>query len=445
MKPDFSTKPLTLFLLMTLSGKFIAAETASEQVQATIQEKVHLSSEDILKCDSASPDSSLNRLSLKQAMGMALNCNPDVKAKLAEAPFFWAQREQFALFESPKLEAGLVFPINNPKAPLGYDVKLSLNVADLLQLSSKKKLGAAIYEKNQAEVVLKVLHILSDVKIAYYRYQALLELKTLWQANYDAKEAGALFSKEQRSAGNISELAKAQQVASFKMSQIELTKVESEIIQARLILGKLLSLSPQNKSWKIAEKLPAISHLPSLAELLERAGSSRLEIIAAQQLVASSQSNLNAVKPSFLPSFYLGAQFQSSTEGHLSIGPFIEFGLPFLGHHSSNVSKAQAELKATELALGAIVRNTSSDLEQLYQKLLLAQKSVKFYRTELIPLQERIVAESLKQYNFMLAGTYQLLQQKQQLIQAQKEAIEALRDYWIAHAELEDFLGGPLE
>jgi cobalt-zinc-cadmium efflux system outer membrane protein len=44
----------------------------------------------------------------------------------------------------------------------------------------------------------------------------------------------------------------------------------------------------------------------------------------------------------------------------------------------------------------------------------------------------------------MLVGAYQLLQAKQNEVSSYREFIEALRDYWLARAELERATGGSL-
>jgi cobalt-zinc-cadmium efflux system outer membrane protein len=66
------------------------------------------------------------------------------------------------------------------------------------------------------------------------------------------------------------------------------------------------------------------------------------------------------------------------------------------------------------------------------------------YREQVIPLREQIVASSQRHVNYMLIGVFQLLQFKQQEIAARREYIEVVRDYWIARAELEQAVGGPL-
>ena len=55
----------------------------------------------------------------------------------------------------------------------------------------------------------------------------------------------------------------------------------------------------------------------------------------------------------------------------------------------------------------------------------------------IVPLRLKIAQESLLQYNGMLMDVLQLLNARQLHFEARRNAIAALRDYWIARAELE--------
>ena len=52
-----------------------------------------------------------------------------------------------------------------------------------------------------------------------------------------------------------------------------------------------------------------------------------------------------------------------------------------------------------------------------------------------------MVKEILYHYNFMLKGVFDVLQVKQEELQARREYIDALRDYWVSRVELEHALG----
>lgn len=67
-----------------------------------------------------------------------------------------------------------------------------------------------------------------------------------------------------------------------------------------------------------------------------------------------------------------------------------------------------------------------------------------FYRTTLLPLREKIVDETLLQYNAMTTGPLQLLAAKRDQIATATAYVDALRDHFTARAEAEALLAGRL-
>ena len=66
------------------------------------------------------------------------------------------------------------------------------------------------------------------------------------------------------------------------------------------------------------------------------------------------------------------------------------------------------------------------------------------YRRTVLPLREQIVDLTLKNYNYMLIGAFDLLMAKQQEFEAYQKYLEAIRDYWIIRADMQRSLGGRL-
>jgi cobalt-zinc-cadmium efflux system outer membrane protein len=62
----------------------------------------------------------------------------------------------------------------------------------------------------------------------------------------------------------------------------------------------------------------------------------------------------------------------------------------------------------------------------------------------LLPLQQSIVSETLKLYNGMLVGVYDLLLAKQSQILTGRQYITASKEFWLAWTELERAVGGNL-
>ena len=103
-----------------------------------------------------------------------------------------------------------------------------------------------------------------------------------------------------------------------------------------------------------------------------------------------------------------------------------------------------AQLRQAHRQLAAREGEIRSDVRSGIARLQAARQTAQLYRDELLPVRERIVAETQKHYNYMLLGAFQLLQAKREEVEAAREYLEAVTAYWIAFAELERAVGGRL-
>ena len=88
--------------------------------------------------------------------------------------------------------------------------------------------------------------------------------------------------------------------------------------------------------------------------------------------------------------------------------------------------------------------NIRAEVRTLRNRLVATRGVAEHYRTVLMPLRERIVNESQLRYNANLIGVFQLLLARREQIEAYRNYLEAVRDYWTARAELERAAGGSL-
>ena len=73
-----------------------------------------------------------------------------------------------------------------------------------------------------------------------------------------------------------------------------------------------------------------------------------------------------------------------------------------------------------------------------------ARARADYYRNVILPLRREIVEKTQERLNAMLIGPFQLLQARQQEIDAGAQYIAALREYWTARTQLEQILNGRL-
>jgi len=65
------------------------------------------------------------------------------------------------------------------------------------------------------------------------------------------------------------------------------------------------------------------------------------------------------------------------------------------------------------------------------------REQVIFLRDQVLPRRQEIVDDTQKQYNAMQVGVFHLLQAKRDQIDAGRQYIERLRDYWVARSGVE--------
>src|SRR5262249_1304801 len=114
---------------------------------------------------------------------------------------------------------------------------------------------------------------------------------------------------------------------------------------------------------------------------------------------------------------------------------------PIFDQGQARVARLRAQLHAAQHRADALAVAIRSEVRQARNRLMIARTTIESYAQTLIPLRERIVALSQSQYNAMRLGVYQLLQAKQNEIDSYRQYIEAVRDYWIARADLERAVG----
>jgi hypothetical protein len=85
-----------------------------------------------------------------------------------------------------------------------------------------------------------------------------------------------------------------------------------------------------------------------------------------------------------------------------------------------------------------------SEVRENYAALQTTYDIAKYQQDVVLPASQAVLEETQKEYNGMLMGVYDLIDDTREQIEAGREYVETLRDYWIAEAELAQSVGGKL-
>ena len=383
-------------------------------------------------------------LGADQAVRLALLNNANLRAMLEEAGIARADLVQTGLLANPRLHASLRFPSGGGADHVGRELGVTIDFLDALALPLRRKLANAQYEQAKFRLAHDVLGLTSETKEAFYALQAAEQRLALRRSALETMAAAAKLSSAQREAGNISELDDARQQAAFQEADLDLTKEVARVAGDRERLALLMGVQDRG-DWKVSERLPALpASDPSLGDLESVAANQRWDLAAARQEPAVLKEALRVSRLRMFGGLNAGVDSERDLDGKFGVGPAVEWSIPLFDRQQAQAARIKAQSRQSEYSIEALQSQIRYEVRTARTFLIAARKAVDSYKDEIVPLHEKIGAESLKHYNFMLLGVYQLLQAKREEFAARRGYIDALKDYWTSRAELERAVGGAL-
>ena len=263
----------------------------------------------------------------------------------------------------------------------------------------------------------------------------------------DVNEASADLAQRQYDAGNINRLELANQQLAAQQAHLELIRTDAQLRRDREKFNRLLGLSSAQTNWKIAAELPALPETDTLPENLEDlAVNQRLDLAALKLQVALAEGALNLKqKTRLLPaSVSFGLDTERDPGGERLTGPRLDLGLPVFDQGQADLARLTAELRRATADYEGLTLDVRSQVREATDLLRAARTAAEYYEKTLLPQRRLLLRETLLHYNAMQRSNYELLAEKERLLVAELESIDAQRDYWIARAELEMAFGGRL-
>lgn len=382
-------------------------------------------------------------LTADSAVQIALFNNARLQAEYESLGLSQAGLVQAGLLENPSFSADILVG-NNAVSPTFTVVQDFLNV---FTRSARQTVASSDFDRVKDEVADKVLNLAADVRSAYYTAVADEQAAGLFRQVVATTEAAADLAQRQARAGNINPRDQALQQAQYAQAVIELSKIEAQTATDRERLNRLLGLSGDQVSWNLPDRLSdPPSTKPSLDRLEGLAIERRLDLAGTRQEVQTTTDALELAKQlRWLSVLGLGVTFERDPEsGKWLKGPVVELMLPLFDQGQARIAALEAQQRGSQKALVALATDVRSEVREAWAQVLAAQNAAIFYKTTILPLQQRIVEENTRLANGMLIGIYDVLRGRQDQINAARDYIGSLKDYWVARTNLERAIAGPL-
>lgn len=387
-----------------------------------------------------------NELSADEAVQVALLNNRNLQATYEDLMVAQADLVEAGLLSNPVFDGELRFAEGG--GGTGIEVSLAQDFLEILYIPLRRRLAAAEFEATKLRVAGEVLDLAGEVRGAYYDLEASRQMLELRQQILTATEASYDLARRLREAGNITELDLANERVLYEQSKINLAAAEAQVVQDREMLNELLGLWGNQTAWSTPMRLP---ELPSpareaMAENLERRAIERsLDLAALRRQIEIAGRRLGITRPfGGLGFVEAGLSAEREPGGEWSLGPSVSLPIPLFNQGQPAVAKALAELRRAQHIFTATAVAVRARVRAAYSDVIAARERTAYYREVILPLRQKIVQHTQLQYNAMQVGTFQLLQAKQQQIEAANEYIESLHEYWLARTDLDQILSGRL-
>lgn len=408
---------------------------------------------------SAAPPSTDRPLSLPELTEFALQHNPKSRqawfAARAAAAAIGIERSDdlpqiSALISAQRSETGGQTGNQNPWLPrYGPSVTLSYLLFDFGVGDSRVK--AAEYQALAAALAQnRVLQdVVFQVEQAYYR---LLGTEQLVRANelFLKSVSTSLDATQRRREGGLATVADVYRAETqVAQGQLNLTRSRGELEKARGALASAVGL-PVHATLNVMtiESAPPVREITeSLAVILDRAKTSRADLVAAEAQARSARALADAAAKSTLPSitvsattgrtFYNGERpFTDTNSIQLNVNIPIFTGF----NHTYTVRQAEARAAQAEASRDVLYRQTELDVWQSYYDVQTAAGGVSTTEVQLRAAQQAAEA-TLARYQAGFGSLLDLITAQVEESNARVLRIQSYLDWFTAVARLNYSMG----
>ena len=379
-------------------------------------------------------------LSVEDAVQVALLNNKGLQASFFELGISEADMVQAGRLPNP----GFSFGRLKQGSQIEIDRSIQLNLARLLTLPIAQQMEARRFEQTRGAVTLAMLSLATQTRKAYIAAVAADETARYALQVRTAAEAGAELARRQAQAGNWSKLEQAREQGFYADAALSLARAEQVQVGAREQLTRLLGLWGAQAQFKLPERLPDLPKAANdLPDVEQTAMAQRLDVQAAklgsEQLAKSL--GLNKITR-FINVLEVGAVRNSYNDLPVQRGYTISVELPIFDWGTARVAKAEAIYMQSLNRAAETAINARSEVRQAYKGYRGSFDIARHFRDEIVPLKKRISEENQLRYNGMLISVFELLADARSQITSVNGYIDALRDFWIAQADLDMALIG---
>ncbi|MBC54044.1 MAG: hypothetical protein CMQ34_09455 [Gammaproteobacteria bacterium] len=449
-------KALALFLVLpalvscgTTGTNLLSQDSQFDDMRQTLQQwSPALNSNNLEPAAQPPDDASLRLHNPAQAQALALRQSPAIRSILASQGIADADYRQATLIQNPGFSASALRAEGSDSWKTEFS--LTLGILDWLTLPMRRQLAGAEHAQARSRAFQLLTDELGEVRSVYFAAVAARHISQQHQQTAEAARLNAELAARLSEAGNLSELERLhyEDVSARQRQAWQQAQAEADASMAALKRGLGLDIAAP---LEIPDQLPDIADSAlsagalrtllqdseQFAMLLTRTTSQRPDVRFLRDNRSALERQLQLQRKQLgMSDIGVGLITEREPDGSRASGFELDLSLLVFdrGQHQRASTRAhQAQLSADEAALELAI---TYQLQTSLNNLLSLTEQATQLRDEDIPRQQRMLALTLQEYNFMLTGPFELIEAKQQELDTVLRYINTLESYWLEHAWL---------
>ncbi|MCS0590315.1 TolC family protein [Massilia norwichensis] len=378
-------------------------------------------------------------LGMDDAVKVAVLAHPGLQASYWKVGIAQADLVQAGRLPNPVLDYKHV----GNGGGVAIERTFTVNLVRLLTLPLASRLEAQRFEQARLEVAREIEQHARDTRIAWVEAVAANQALEYARQVDAAAEASAELAGRMAKVGNMSQLDLSREQLYHAETQAALALAGKEAVASREKLTRLLGLWGKDAQYSLPEHLPELPAAPAQLRDIERiAIEQRLDVQAAKLDAQATAANLGLTKATrFVNVLDLGYVNESDSHAPTARGYELSLELPLFDWGGARTARAEGVYMQALQRVAQAAVTARSEARESYLGYRTAFDVAAHYRDTIIPLRKKISKEVLLRYNGMLLSTQDLLADSRDQADAVSNYIDALKEFWTAHASLEAALG----
>ena len=375
-------------------------------------------------------------LTPERAARIALIANRRLRVALAAASFAEADLWQAERLPNPDFSATMRWPAGG--GPATSTLSAGFDVLDGLLIPLRKRLAGEALNAAERRAAHEALGLVAQVETACL----VLAAREEWRARLAVLHGEDEARSRRAAARGGRPLGAAQARAQAAETGAELAQVDAQLVLDRERLNQLMGLDGPPSRWRLAGRAAPVPAEPPDARAAEAAAlSTRLDLAADRVDVALMRQACELKRRTrLLPvGVKLGVESEKESSGQRLTGPTVQLGVPIFDQGQADLLRLETALAQAEDRAAACETDIRSEARGAVALVGASRRLALTRRDDCLAEARRLWEQSSRNGG---AGPLALRWARRELVMAERQEIEARRDYWLARVSLARAIGG---